>query len=204
MIFRKFRRPSAALALLPVALASCAATGLYGPPVTREALGLTGIVARGPEGYCVVPRLFGAGGDDFALLAACALFSQEARYPLRNGIVAIQAGEAGSAELLADPQALAAHLETPAGRALLTGTDGAGVEIVATAARAGRVTLAYEGAGAEIPNVQDTTWRGFVDLGDRIVTVRLRALAGAPLDLADGLALLDSTLDALEAENRGL
>ena len=199
------------LALLGLAWLSACTDGAAFPGLGRDMTGdgirtlsvLDGAVrVRGPRGYCV-DQSASVASKGFAIMAGCALLSDRAAMmPDRAGLLTVQFGAPGSALVGAGSNDLAEVLRDDAGQALLaSGEDG--VEIGKVRVDDGVVLVRFEDrAGAPIPGTTPTVWRGFTDIGDRLVTVSVLSYERDPLDSEAGRSLLELTLQALAEVNR--
>lgn len=158
---------------------------------------------RGPRGYCVDQRASN-GRRGFAVLAGCALLARDASImPDLPGVITVQFGADNTASVTDNEAAFAAFLKSGAGRALLAGDgDLAQVPEVATIGGAGSVLARFEdSSGPVIPGTGGPQWRGFIDIGGRLVTVSVLSLERAPLSRAQGERLLGITLAELAQVN---
>ena len=201
-----------ALALL--GLTGCGDNGpsLSGLFASRDATGegirtlalLDGAVrARGPEGYCIDQGASSAGRG-FAILAGCALMAPDAAVmPSLDGLITVQFGEAGTASVTGNEEDFAAFLRSEAGRGLLARTgEIASVDEVATITDASAVLARFEDAGGSgIPGTTGPQWRGFLDIGGRLVTVTVLSFERNPLSRAEGERLLVVTMAELAEIN---
>ena len=201
-----------ALAALGVTGCDDAGRGLGGLCAARDATGegirtlalLDGAVrARGPEGYCI-----DQGASDarrgFAILAGCALMAPDAAVmPSLDGLITVQFGQEGTASVTGNEEGFAAFLRSDAGRGLLSRTgDLATVPDVVTVTDASAVLARFEDAGgAGIPNTGGQQWRGFLDIGGRLVTVTVLSFDRNPLSAVEGERLLVVTMAELAEIN---
>ena len=187
-------------------LAACngAFPGSSATPV--EALAVSGgaVTVAGPPDYCVNAAT-SRGQDGFALLAPCATLGKGGAIPFRNAVIAVQVGDAGSAAVRGSESAMAGLLETAAGAQLLSRTgDPARITVRETGFSNGTVFVIYDDANpVPIEGTQTREWRGFFDLGDRLVTISLRGLKSAPLSSESGTTLLKQAVEAVRAANLG-
>lgn len=191
-------------------LAGCA-DGLQFPGSGRDMTGdgirtlsmLGGDVrVRGPEGYCV-DQSSSSASRGFAILAGCAVLSDRAAVmPDRAGLLTVQFGDPGSALVTEGAAGLADYLRDDAGRALLASGD-AGVDIGEVHVNDNLVLVRFEDkGGAPVPGTTPAIWRGFTDVGDRLVTVSALSYSRAPLGRDAGRTLLELTFNALGEVNR--
>lgn len=194
-----------ALSLLGcLTLAACAdLTGLPGSSaqVTRLALFDGAVVAAGPQGYCIEPRA-SRPSDGFAVLAGCDVIAGTGDSNSPNGFVTVQIGSAGSG-LGPDIDGLAALLRSDRGRGLLSQSGQPGdIRVQGTVAVVGGVTVRFtDDAPPPVAGLQQSEWRGFLDIQDRLTTVSVRGLAAAPLGTDDGQGLLQAVMQAMQQVN---
>lgn len=170
---------------------------------TRTLALLDGAVrVRGPRRYCV-DQSASAAARGFAIMAGCAVLSDSATVmPDRAGLLTVQFGASGSALVGTGADDLAEVLGSDAGQALMASGD-AGAEIAEVEVRDTRVAVRFEDrAGPPLPGTTPAIWRGFADVGDRLVTVSVLSYTRDPLTHEAGRILLDRTLDAIESVNR--
>ena len=147
---------------------------------------------RGPEGYCV-DQAASAASSGFAVMAGCALLSDEAAImPRPDGLITVQFGPEGTASITGNEDAFATFLETEAGRTVLSQTsDAATVEEVFTLAdRAGVLVRFEDTSGPAFPGTSGPQWRGFLDLDGRLTTITVLSFDRNPLSRAEGERLL--------------
>lgn len=156
---------------------------------------------RGPRGYCV-DQSASAASRGFAIMAGCGLLSERAAMmPDRAGLVTVQFGAPGSALVGAGAEDLAEVLRDDAGQGLLSNGE-AGVEVGEVQVDDTRVMVRFEDhAGAPLPGTTPLVWRGFTDIGDRLVTVSVLAYDRDPLTGEAGRTLLKMALRALKEVN---
>lgn len=157
---------------------------------------------RGPEGYCVDPSA-SAASSGFAIMAGCAVLSERGgTMPDRAGLVTVQFGAPGSALVGAGAADLAEMLRDDSGQGLLSSGE-AGVEVGEVEVDGTRVMVRFEDhAGAPVPGTTPKVWRGFTDIGDRLVTVSVLAYDRDPLTSEAGRTLLETALRALKEVNQ--
>jgi hypothetical protein len=156
---------------------------------------------RGPRGYCV-DQSASAASRGFAIMAGCAMLSERAAtMPDRAGLITVQFGAPGSALVGSGAADLAEVLRDDAGQGMLSSGE-AGVEVGEVQVDDNRVMVRFEDhAGAPIPGTTPLVWRGFTDIGDRLVTVSVLAYDRDPLSGEAGRTLLDLALRALKEVN---
>lgn len=138
-----------------------------------------------PSGLCVAPAASRLPRG-FAMLGAC---TPGEGAPV---VISVQLGAPGSAVVNDDPPALAAFLKTETGRETLSRTGRASdITVKSTRVDGGQVRALY----ARHPEGDE--WRGFADVGDRLVTVSLRAVAPGAITAARGDRLLSRALAGL-------
>jgi hypothetical protein len=196
-------KPALGLSLAALALSGCVGTGAaIAPGQTQVALYRGALVARGPEGYCIDP-VASRPAAGFAVLAGCALISDNPAMPAIDAFVTIQAGEEGSAGVATNEDGLADLLTSPEGVSLLSATGNAATVVVdSVTATPGVVTVHFtDYAPALADGLEPQEWRAFLDLGGRLTTVGLRGFSRAPLDRDTGLRALGQVVDGLRAAN---
>lgn len=183
------RLAGALLGLL--ALAGCETAGV----ATPVAIAAGDLVVTPPEGYCADPvsSRLQAG---FAVFASCISLGTQAPVPRVIGVATIQAGAPQSAMVAGSETGLRDFLATPQGAALLSASGDAGTVTVQSAQVIDRaVIVAFsDTAPAPLAGLGRQEWRGFTDVGNRLVTVSVRALENAPLTSGGGVALLNRFL----------
>jgi len=114
----------------------------------------------------------------------------------------VQVGADGSA-LGANQNALAAFLNTEAGRGLLSVSgEPSDIRVQKADMRSGGVTVQFWDQGAPaIVGAQKQEWRGFFDLNGRLTTIAVRGRAAAPLGTDEGQVLLDRAMAAMQQAN---
>jgi len=169
-------------------------------PGGRESLQVLGgaVTVRGPAGYCVDP---GASAPErgFAVLASCERTGRGD--PVRlDALITVQVGEPGSAMGPAGARELAALLEGPEGRGLLS--QGVPVRVTEVETAADAVFVGYSEAREAAAGPPPPLWRAFLDLGDRIATVSIRPVEGAVLSSDAERRLIGEAVGQLRAANR--
>ena len=195
------RRASAALMLTMVAACEPIALGLFAG--SAPSIGVRGgaVTVTGPEGYCV-----DTGGSQpasgFALMGSCAVLDGGEGTAI-PAILTAQVGDADSAIVDGSESALAAYLRTSPGRSLLSHRNEAiDISVAQSRAADNRVTVVFDDRGPRaVPGTRGREWRAFFDLEGRLVTVSVRSLTDASLNVDAGLALLDRTVRAIKAAN---
>lgn len=192
-------------ALSLIALTGCGGFSLAnmgGAPLPSLALRGGAVIAAGPDNYCVAPSVSNPG-NGFALLAACDVISGGKSRPSINALITTQVGDVASASVAGSEPVFRAFLETDAGRALLSRTATAStITIAELDSRQGQVTVVFDDTSpAAFAGLQQREWRSFVDVGDRLVTLTVRGLAGDPLSDARARALMNQAVGALRVAN---
>lgn len=147
---------------------------------------------RGPEGYCVDQRASNARRG-FAVLAGCALLSEEAAImPSLDGLITVQIGAEDTASVTGNEEAFAAFLETDTGRGLLAadGDVGAIADLSTTADLAGVLVRFEDAGGPAFEGTSGAQWRGFMDVEGRLATISVLSFERAGLTRAEGERLL--------------
>ncbi|WP_241962976.1 hypothetical protein [Thalassorhabdomicrobium marinisediminis] len=203
---RGVRLGVAAIAL--AGLAGCADLGALGgggsgPGIRALALMGGAVRVRGPEGYCVDQRASDARRG-FAVLAGCALISDQAAVmPTLDGLITVQFGESGSAIVSGNEEAFADFLTSDAGRAVLADDGDAShiADVAATGANGTVVARFEDTSGPAFEGTTGAEWRGFQDIGSRLVTMSVLSFARAPLSRAEGERLLAVAMAELARAN---
>ena len=187
-----------------LALAGCAdIAGLSGgsAQVTRLALYGGDVVAAGPQGYCVDPRS-SRPADGFAVLAGCDVITGQGQAAGPAGFVTVQVGAAATG-LGPDMASLPDLLRGDGGRSLLSQTGQPGdIRVQGATLAAGGATVRFtDEAAPPVSGLQQSEWRGFLDIDDRLTTVSVRGLAAAPLGTDEGQGLLQGVMQAMRQVN---
>ena len=172
------------------------ADGIRQFSVRRDAINLVG-----PSGYCIdTPSSNARGG--FAIFASCAVVSQASDLPKVAGVLTAQVGDADSAFVTGAEAELADLISSPEGAQTLSSANDNRVKVGATEAGAGVffVQITKEG-GNMLDGVQSTSWRAFLDLKGRAVTLSALSLTDNPMTEEQGLALLKEMVTCLRAAN---
>lgn len=173
-------------------LAACTPT----PSVTRSVSLAEGtVLATSPAGYCVDP-VASKPRKDFALLVPCAALGTGSDVPDVIGMATLQVGPPASGSILQDEIALRDFLVTEEGNNLLSQSgNGDEITIRSTQAFGNQVMVHFVDAGAPpMAGLQPEEWRGFRNVGGRLVTIGVRGLAEAPLRDGPGATLLKRIL----------
>ena len=196
----------ALLVLTIFGLAAC--NGAFPASTARpvESLAVSGgaVTVAGPPDYCV-DAATSRSADGFAILAPCATLGSGNATPIRNAVISVQVGEPGSAVVEGAESAMVSLFGTPAGAELLSRTGDPGLIAIREAGlSSGVVIVVYDDRNpVPIDGTQTREWRGFFDLGDRLVTISLRGLASSPLSSGSGTTLLRQAVEAVRAANLG-
>lgn len=208
------RRISLAAAL--VALGACipgedvtraGVTRLFPGPAPQLAAFAKGAVrVRGPDGFCVDPRTVretDAGG--FVMLGSCASIANSERVaaPRRPAILTVAVSAPARLSVAGSTEQLSQFLQTEAGQALLARDGSAGsVTVEEVISGDGIVLVRSRDEGwIATSRVERSYWRGFFDLGSRVVTVSVFGLTHAPLKSAQGQRLLLDFVKSIRAAN---
>lgn len=182
------------IALGAMGFAACAPSA-----VTQNVVLLNGeLNVAAPPDYCA--DLQSSRPDaGFAVFAPCATLLADAPMPRALGVVTVQAGPPASAIVAAAPQALRDFLASPQGAGLLAqGGDTGDLRVISARADAGRVIVHLRDDGPPpMAGLGAEEWRGFADVGTRLVTVWVRGLRDAPLTADSGRALLGQAMAGL-------
>ncbi len=160
------------------------------------------VMAQGPEGFCADSRL-SRPARGFAALVSCALVSDLAIVPSIDGLITIQAGDAGTAGVTGSEATIAEGLRTASGAAILSRSGTAAeIDLDTVETSPGLVIVHFTDTGAPIAEgVEQPEWRAFLDLGDRLVTIGVRGFERDPLGRRAGLRLLNRAVASLRAAN---
>lgn len=173
------------------------------PAPVRSLTLLAGDVSlEAPDGYCIDQRASKARSG-FAVMAGCALLSDEPVMPNRDGLITVQFGDEGTAGIAGNEQELRDLLTSDAGGQLLSSTgDASTVSIDALLSQDNLVSVHFaDTAPPPFEGLEQLEWRAFFDLNDRMGTVTVRGFARAPLSEAAGLSLLEQAVQTLITAN---
>jgi len=200
-----------ALACAALALAGCEPSGggfsflsgPAGPVVTRAELLDGAVVVATPAGYCIDKSATRAEAG-FAVEASCALVARGGAAPRYDGLITIQVGDAESAIVTGQEKTLRNFLKSDEGKQLLAGNGPIRGLSVGRTGIWGHVVEVYLNSAPQggFEGFQPVEWRAFLDLGGRLVTVRLRGYDRAPLSFEQGQTLLRAAIDAMVEGNR--
>ncbi|MBF9042563.1 hypothetical protein HKCCE4037_04455 [Rhodobacterales bacterium HKCCE4037] len=173
--------------------------------VTADAVTITG-----PRGFCVDPTSTRNEGDTgFVLLGNCAAISGRARAPQPDIpavlTAAVGARSDGGGSLSANLGELETFFRSEAGRGLLSrSNDPASVTILETRIAGDMVLLhARDTSAGAVAGVAQDYWRAYMDLGPRLATLSVLALADQDVSDADALLTLTTFADAVQRANSG-
>lgn len=158
---------------------------------------------RGPEGYCIDQGASNARRG-FAVLVGCVLLSDDAAVmPSLDGLITVQFGDEDTASVTDNEDAFAAFLQSEAGRGLLAGDgDAASVAEVATITDRTAVLVRFEDtAGPAFAGTGGPQWRGFQDVGGRLVSVSVLSFDRDTLTRSEGERLLTVAMVELAEVN---
>lgn len=158
---------------------------------------------RGPEGYCVDQRASNARRG-FAVLAGCALMSDTAAVmPTLDGLITVQFGAPQTASVTGNERAFAAFLESDAGRSVLAvdGQTQSIAQVATIADRSGVLARFEDVSGPGFEGTKGPQWRGFLDIGGRLVTVSVLSFERNTLSRSEGERLLVVTMAELAEVN---
>lgn len=149
------------------------------------------VVVATPTGYCIDERT-SRPARGFVVMAGCALVSDEPSMPAIDGLITVQVGEADTAFVADDEEALRTLLATAQGASVLSPTgDPTAIEIDRLESRDGVVYVHFlDQSPPPADGLEQLEWRAFFDLGTRLATVTIRGFERTPLDTDDGLSLL--------------
>lgn len=170
--------------------------------VTTDAITITG-----PAGFCVDPTATRNSGDTgFVVLGNCAAISGSARasQPEVPAVLtaAVSAPSSGTS-LTANMDALDAFFRSEDGRALLSrANDPETVQILETRVQSGMFLLhARDTSAGDVGGVATDYWRAYMDIGPRLATLSVLALAEADVSDMQALATLTQFAGAVLAAN---
>lgn len=167
------------------------------------------ITIGGPRGFCVDPTLTRNEGDTgFVLLGNCAAISGNARVRQPNVAAVLTAAVSARSDgtsLTDNLPALEAFFETEEGRELLSRSGQAGtVQILETRLSDGMLLLhARDTSAAALSGVAQDYWRAYLDLGPRLATLSVLALADQDVSDADALDTLTRFTTIVQRANSG-
>lgn len=153
---------------------------------------------RAPEGYCV-DQTASREETGFVVMAPCGQVSDAQIMPAQLGLITVQVGATASAVVRGSEEALMTLLESPEGGTMLSATGTAAeISVVSTEAHQGVVEVIFDDAGAPpVSGLDRHEYRAFLDIKGRLVTLRLRGYASAPLSRRSGLPLMRAAVQAL-------
>lgn len=194
---------------LPTLLAACVSLGGGGDEAPRQVqVTSDAVTIAGPRGFCVDPASTRNEGDTgFVLLGNCAVISERARARqpdipavLTAAVAARSADGVGLSETLGE---LDAFFRSDEGRGLLSRSgDGENVTILETRSLGDMFLLhARDTSDGAVAGVAQDYWRAYLDLGPRLATLSVLALADQDVSNQDALATLVAFADTVLAAN---
>jgi hypothetical protein len=160
----------------------------------KARLFLAGTFVEGAEGFCI-DRSSSRLASGFAVIAPCALLSEDGDMPAHPALITIQMGETGSAAIGGAERS--AQDALTAALSLADRSD-----ILETAIQDASVLIHYRLPAAEvIDGLSSELWRALADVDDRLATVALFSYDDAPLSVDEGRRLLSETVDILRNAN---
>lgn len=171
-----------------------------------KAIRADGVTIAGPKGFCIDPGATQAQDNvRFALLGSCASLANSATHgaPRRNAVLSASVGPTGGMSVTRNADALVGLLSGPDGAALLADQQGSSVSVSDVSADEGVVIVrASDPSLTSGRNLQSDYWRGFFDLGGRVVTLSVFSLPGRQgLSESAGRSLLLSFVAAMRQAN---
>lgn len=162
------------------------------------------VVVAAPTGYCIDERT-SRPARGFVVMAGCALVSDEQSMPATDGLITVQVGEAETAFVDEDEEALRSLLATAQGAAVLSPNgDPTAIEIDRLENRDGVVYVHFVDKGRPpVDGLEQLEWRAFFDLGTRLATVTVRGFERSPLDTEQGLLLLRRAVATIRDASTG-
>jgi hypothetical protein len=175
-------------------LPSCTLDAGFGS--ARSAPVLNGAIQVGiPPGYCIDSKTSRAGKDSAVILMGRCSDAVLAK----PALITVSIGKSGSAGVMtAEGAALAAFFTSTQGRAALSRRGRAADVTVMSALSSGDAFLLHINDRA-----LGEYWRAVVGINGRLVTLSATGTETVPLSPADGRTLIDATLKALRAANKG-
>ncbi|MEJ6390054.1 hypothetical protein [Gymnodinialimonas ulvae] len=197
---------------LTALLAGCVSLGGGGDAAPRAAqVTADAVTITGPEGFCVDPDLTRNDGDTgFVLLGNCAAISGRARAPQPDIQAVLTATVAARSEpgggLTGALDELDGFFRSDAGQALLSRSGEAeSITILETRVAADMFLLhARDSSPAAVVGVAQDYWRAYLDLGPRLATLSVLALADQDVSDEQALLTLVTFADAVAQANTGL
>ena len=172
-----------------------------------ERMAIDDLVIAGPPGYCIDRRASEVRRDGGAilLLGPCALVSgnPDALVPEVSGILTatVSDGAEGEAEFAAMLGDLNEFFQTEAGLAALSlSGDPATVELLDSQIEEDTLYIHARDTAAPTSGLTEDSWRTLFGIGDRLLTVSISGLAGAPIDESAAISTLDAFADRIRAE----
>ncbi|MEX3017431.1 hypothetical protein [Gymnodinialimonas hymeniacidonis] len=194
-----------------VLLAACVSLGGGDGSAPREVqVTADAVTITGPRGFCVDPTSTRNEGDTgFVLLGNCAAISGRARaqQPDIPAVLtaAVGARSDGGGALTANLGELDGLFRSDAGRGLLSRSgDPASVTILETRVAGDMFLLhARDTSAGALGGVAQDYWRAYMDVGPRLATLSVLALADQEVSDQDALLTLTAFADAVQSANSG-
>jgi hypothetical protein len=184
--------------------------GMSGPTAVREATVTSDrVVIAGPEGFCVDPTSTRDRGDTgFVLLGNCAAISNSRRagQPAVPAVLTAAISAAGNTGQIADNLfELDTFFRSDEGRRLLSRSQDAATVTVLDGAIEGDAFFlhASDSSAGPIDGLQDSYWRAYLDLGDRIATLSVLGMEDRALSEAQSIATLRDFIRIVRQANSG-
>jgi len=211
-IFKGGRLRLLSLVVLTAHLASCMSLGVGGDAASRSVqVTADAVTIAGPRGFCVDPDSTRNEGDTgFVLLGNCAVISERARArqpdipAVLTAAVAARSTDGNSLTETLDE--LDAFFRSDDGRALLSRSGDVDSVTILETRSAGDMFLlhARDTSSGAVAGVSQDYWRAYLDLGPRLATLSVLALADQNVSDEDALATLIAFAEAVRAANTGL
>lgn len=189
-----------------LALAGCDDLALGGArpePITLMAPDSFAYFVATPDRYCI-DRAVSREGQDFYVMAGCALVSNLEVMPFRDGLITVQFGADQTAAITGAETDMRALLSTAEGVALLSSSGNPGAITVDALETGDNLVIVHftDTAPPLFDGLEQSEWRAFLDIGGRLTTVTVRGFARAPMTRNDGQALLLQAVGVLVEANR--
>jgi len=174
-------------------VSGCMPFGLGAPKadLTSVSLYRGDVTVTAPAKYCIDARASRLGAG-FVVISNCATVAGDASRQSPPGIITVQVGDPDTASVDGEEEDLAEFLMSDRGLDLL-GAVPSNVESTEG------LVEAYFADGGDFPvdGMQADEWRAFVDVGSRLVTLRIRASRSLPISSDQAHALLDAMIQGL-------
>lgn len=191
-------------------LAACVNLGGEGDGAQRSVQVTSDLVTiTGPAGFCIDPTATRNTGDTgFVLLGNCAAISGSSRAAqpdIAAILTATVSAPSAGASLTENLSALEAFFRSEDGRALLSRSgDASSVQILATRTASGMFWLhARDTSSGNLSGVATDYWRAYMDIGPRLATLSVLALADAEVSDDAALSALSRFASAVQGANSG-